>query len=503
MPEARVNSDGTCAPRPRQLSLHRPNHYPEGLLNNSDPASILTNPHYNKGTAFTAEERKVLHLEGLLPRMYISQNDKGQIRRILDNWKPNVIGEVSIIVVTDGSRILGLGDLGACGMGIPVGKLSLYVAAGGFHPATTLPVVIDAGTNNQSLLKDEFYLGQRQPRLADPEYYALVDEFMSAVKDKWSSALLQFEDFSNNHCFDLLEKYRNKQLCFNDDIQGTGAVIAAGFLNALKITKTLPRDCRILFLGAGAAGIGVADQIGRGLQQRYNLSREECFPLFFMVDSKGLVTRHRGDELASFKVPYARQDIKENVVDLLDIVKLVKPTALIGLSGQPGAFTNDVLRVMAAVNKKPIVFPLSNPTNKAECSFKDAFEISDGRVVFASGSPFDPITSEGKTYVPSQGNNLYTFPGLGYGAWLCKAKKVTDEMVTAATLALADSATAEDLESGCLYPCLSSVREITATVAARVIQCAIDQGVAGANQLPKDLVRYVKRHRKSASEPEE
>lgn len=252
-----------------------------------------------------------------------------------------------------------------------------------------------------------------------------------------------------------------------------------------------------MFLGAGAAGIGVADQIGRALQVRYDLTDEECRGIFYMIDSKGLVTTHRGDQLADFKLPYARQDIKENVKGLEDIVKLVKPTALIGLSGQPNAFTHEVIRLMGEINEKPIIFPLSNPTVKAECSFQDAFDLTQGRVIFASGSPFDPIHSDGKTYNPSQGNNLYTFPGLGYGAWLCRAEKVTDEMVTEATIALADCASQEDLDAGGLYPPLSSVRDVSAVVAARVMECAMKQGVAHMKRAPNDLVAYVKENRYS------
>lgn len=427
--------------------------------------------------------------------MYFSKDDKGQIRQLLNNWKPQ--NDVAIIVVTDGSRILGLGDLGACGMGIPVGKLSLYVAAGGFHPATTLPVVLDTGTDNEGLLNDEFYLGQRHRRLADNEYYPLVAEFMAAVKDKWPKALVQFEDFSNNHCFDLLDTYRKQQLCFNDDIQGTGAVIAAGFLNAIRLSKVPVAECRIVFYGAGAAGIGVADQIARALEQRYGLSLEACRSLFYMVDSKGLVTTHRGDALASFKLPYARSDVTETLRDLNDVITKVRPVALIGLSGQPGAFTPEVLKLMGDINTAPIIFPLSNPTVKAECTFQQAYDASQGRVIFASGSPFPAIKDDKTQSIrkPSQGNNLYTFPGLGYGAWLCEASCVTDSMITAATIALADCTTDEQLANGSLYPPLDDVREVAAVIAARVIECAQKQGVARRQDIPEDRVSFVKQTR--------
>lgn len=590
MPETTLSSDATSKAaqeqhRCRALSLHRPAHYLETLSGAHsvkeaikkqtelcvDPAAILVNHHYNKGTAFTRKEREILGLVGLLPSavedlttqahrayrqlcrftvpmskhiylsslrernetlfyrllvdhtaeampliytptvgqacqeyglqfrqaegMYISADERGQIRKVLDNWKPNVLDEVAIIVVTDGSRILGLGDLGACGMGIPVGKLSLYVGAAGFHPSTTLPVLLDVGTNNQTLREDEFYLGQRYPRLPDDEFYPLVDEFITAVTTKWPRALIQFEDFSNNHCFTLLEKYRRKCLCFNDDIQGTGAVVAAGFLNALKVTGQQPKDCRVVFLGAGAAGIGVADQIMRALIARYGVAEKECRTMFYMVDSRGLVTTHRGDKLADFKVPYARDDIPEKYTGLVEIVKAIKPTALIGLSGQPGAFTEEIIKLMSTYNKQPIIFPLSNPTAMAECTFQQAFDVSEGRVVFAAGSPFDPIEKDGKVHQPSQGNNLYTFPGLGFGAWLSQAKYVTDEMITEATLALADSASEEDFKIGRLYPPLGNVRESSAIVAARVMQCAYKQGISQLETQPEDYVAFVKQNR--------
>lgn len=577
--------------RSRALSLHRPNHFPEfqALVGgtcaknatnlatddkcNVDPATILMNPQFNKGTAFSTSERETLHLRGLLPAcietietqvkrcyaqfnrfqlpmskyiylsslkernetlfyhllvqnleevmpyiytptvgqacqefglqfrqaegMYFSQQDRGHIRRLMDNWKPHLKSGVAIIVVTDGSRILGLGDLGACGMGIPVGKLSLYVAAGGFHPATTLPVVLDAGTDNKELLEDEFYLGQRHPRLPDAQFYPLVEEFMAAVKDKWPNALVQFEDFSNNHCFELLDTYRNKQLCFNDDIQGTGAVIAAGFLNAIRLAKVPVAECRIVFFGAGAAGIGVADQIARALQHRYGLTMDECRALFYMVDSKGLVTTHRGDVLQPFKVPYARTDVTESIKDLNEVVAKVRPVALIGLSGQPGAFSPELLHLMGEINLSPIIFPLSNPTVKAECTFQQAYDATAGRVIFASGSPFPSIIDPSTAILrkPSQGNNLYTFPGLGYGAWLCQATSVTDEMITTATIALADCTTDEQLSLGSLYPPLDQVRDVSAVIAAQVIECAQKQGIARRSDIPEDRVAFVKQSR--------
>lgn len=273
--------------------------------------------------------------------MYFSPEDKGQIREILDNW-PN---EVQIIVITDGSRILGLGDLGANGMGIPVGKLSLYVAGAGFHPAGTLPVTFDFGTNNEKYLNDPSYVGIRATRdkVSQEEYFALMDEFMTAVNDKWPGLLVQFEDFSNDHAFSLLDRYREKYLCFNDDIQGTGAVVLSGFINSLRVANIDPNDIKLVFLGAGSAGIGVADMIVGYIVARTGKSKEEARKQFWFVDSRGLVTLNRGDKLESHKIPYARDDNGDHQFkSLLDVVSYVKPNTLIGLSGIGNSFTEDV-----------------------------------------------------------------------------------------------------------------------------------------------------------------
>eukprot|EP00922_Rhytidocystis_sp_ex-Travisia-forbesii_P039031 GHVS01058120.1.p1 GENE.GHVS01058120.1~~GHVS01058120.1.p1 ORF type:complete len:609 (-),score=47.91 GHVS01058120.1:171-1997(-) len=414
--------------------------------------------------------------------LYITKDNKGNIPQLLNNWSLNHCDQTAIIVVSDGSRILGLGDLGANGMGIPVGKATLYIAAGGFHPSTALPVLLDTGTNNKGLVEHELYLGKRYPRLDNSEFYGLLDEFLMSVKKRWPRCLVQFEDFSNDHCFDILDKYSNKMLCFNDDIQGTGAVIAAGFLNAVKALEHHPSDLRVLFLGAGSAGIGVADQIGRALQHVYGMTREQCVKLFYMVDTKGLVYESRGDSLASFKVPYARKDIHKGSVDLTklsSIIAQVKPHALIGLSGQHGQFTDEILKQMSELNKRPIVFPLSNPTKKAECTAEAAYRVSEGRVLFASGSPFPPVElSTGGTLQLSQGNNMYVFPGLGFGAWLGECSLVSNGMLTAATVCLAEQVTKEDLSRGLLYPPLSDVRDVSAKIAAATIQCAQKEGLS-------------------------
>eukprot|EP01126_Amoeba_proteus_P041413 TRINITY_DN4454_c0_g1_i11.p1 TRINITY_DN4454_c0_g1~~TRINITY_DN4454_c0_g1_i11.p1 ORF type:complete len:365 (+),score=64.86 TRINITY_DN4454_c0_g1_i11:483-1577(+) len=364
--------------------------------------------------------------------MHFCREDRGSMRAMLDNWPY----DVSIIVVTDGSRILGLGDLGTNGMGIPVGKLALYTACGGFYPRSTLPVVMDTGTNNPANLEDPFYLGSRHKRLGDEEYYGMWHEFLTAVKDKWPNAILQFEDISNDHCFNLLKMYRHRQKCFNDDIQGTGAVIASGFLSACNTVNIPLTQHKILFLGAGSAAIGVADQICELVASASGNTVEEVRRQFYLFDSQGLVTTTRGDKLAEHKLPYARSDMKKEYKSLLEAVQELKPTALIGLSGVGGSFGNDVITAMGQINQRPIIFALSNPTSKAECVPKDVYELTEGRGIYASGSPFMPVTlPNGTTYYPGQGNNMYIFPGLGFGAYLARSK------------------VSEHGHHRCLYPC--------------------------------------------------
>eukprot|EP01127_Copromyxa_protea_P013573 TRINITY_DN3678_c0_g4_i1.p1 TRINITY_DN3678_c0_g4~~TRINITY_DN3678_c0_g4_i1.p1 ORF type:complete len:535 (-),score=146.30 TRINITY_DN3678_c0_g4_i1:59-1663(-) len=420
--------------------------------------------------------------------MYITRNEKGKIRSVLDNWKK----DVSIIVVTDGSRILGLGDLGAGGLGIPVGKLQLYVAGAGFNPENTLPIVLDTGTNTTRYHESPFYVGVKENRLADDEYYPLVEEFLVAVKDKWPNALLQFEDFSNNHCFDLLEKYAERLRCFNDDIQGTGAVIASGFINAAQLSGVPYSQQRIVFLGAGSAGIGVADEIVEVMiASDPTLTKEDARKRFYFVDSAGLVTTKRGGSpLQAHKVPYARDDY-EKITTLIEIINTVKPTALVGLSGIGKAFTPEILKAVSALNERPIIFSLSNPTSNSECSAEDAYLASEGRAIFASGSPYDPVTIGERTLVPGQGNNMYIFPGLGFGSWLCQATKVSGAMVTASAMTLASLVTPENLSLGNIYPDLTRIREISVDIATAVIEQAFKENLANIEK-PADIKAFVK-----------
>jgi len=407
---------------------------------------------------------------------------------IFDNWTSS---DVQIIVVTDGSRILGLGDLGANGMGIPVGKLSLYVAGSGFAPSGTLPITLDLGTNNQKLLEDPLYFGVRQNRINGQEYLDFLDKFMVEVNKKWPNALVQFEDFSNDHAFELLDRYREQYLCFNDDIQGTGAVVLSGFINSLRLAKLDSKDMRLVFYGAGSAGIGVANIIVQWISIQSGRSQEDIRKQFWFVDSRGLITANRGDQLTEQKVPFARTDNGDTQIkDLIDIVKYVKPQVLIGLSGMGGSFSQEVISQLTEYSEKPIVMALSNPTSNAECTAEQAYKWTKGTAIFASGSPFDPVEYEGKTFVPGQGNNMFIFPGLGFGAYLCQAKKVSDGMIIAAATALAEYVSDERIAHGDIYPSIKDIRKISALIAARVMTVARDEGLSQF-ELPDDLVNWV------------
>jgi len=417
--------------------------------------------------------------------MYLSSSLQGSFRKTMDNWPQE---EVDIIVVTDGSRILGLGDLGANGMGIPIGKLALYVACAGIDPSRTLPVMLDVGTNNEELLADKLYLGEQHKKPSGDEYYELVYEFMIAARDRWPKALIQFEDFTNDHAFSLLNKYRSRFLCFNDDLQGTGAVALAGLLAALRVTGEKIQDQRIVFLGAGTAAVGSAD-IMAAVMVENGLTPEQARKRFWLVDSKGLVTTGRGDTLAEHKVPYAREE--GYLETLLDVVKQVKPTVLLGLSMQSGAFTEEVIKAMQKHVEQPIIFALSNPTSKAECTPEQVYRWTNGLGIYASGSPFAPVQFNGKTFKPCQGNNMYIFPGVGLGATLSEARTVTDSMFLTAAKTLAALVGEQELEVGALYPSLTQIRDISAAIAAAVWEIAWSEGNA-IRKIPDNPMRFVK-----------
>jgi len=414
--------------------------------------------------------------------LFIGANDRGRIADLLRNWPY----PAKLIVVTDGERILGLGDLGANGMGIPVGKLSLYAACAGIHPTLCLPVMLDVGTNNEALLNDPYYVGLRQKRITGAAYDEFVDEFVTAARAVFPGVLIQFEDFANQQAFHLLHKYRDKICVFNDDIQGTAAVALAGLFSAMRTTGGKLRDQKILFLGAGEAATGIADLVVSAMMAD-GLSEAEARLRVWLVDSRGLVVKNRAG-LTEHKQRYAHEHAP--VGDFLTAIRTLKPTAIIGVAAVGGTFTPEVLQTMAQINKQPIIFALSNPTSKAECSAEEAYRHTGGRALFACGSPYDPVTLDGKTFVPRQGNNSYIFPGVGLGAIVSGTRLVTDEMFMAAAHTLADLVSEADIKQGSLYPALPRIREVSVQIAVAVAKVAYDRGLAEGVP-PNDLLGYV------------
>ncbi len=411
--------------------------------------------------------------------MFISAADRGRMVEVMRNWPYR---DARMIVVTDGERILGLGDLGANGMGIPIGKLALYTACAGLHPRHCLPVMLDYGTNNEALLEDPLYIGLRQKRLSGSALDELVDEFVEAAQQSFPGIVIQFEDFANHNAFRLLRNYRDKICCFNDDIQGTASVTVAGIFSALRVTGKRMSEQTFLSLGAGEAATGIADllvaaMMDDGLDEA--AARGRCW----MVDSKGLVVAGRRD-LAEHKRPYAHPHAA--VGNFLGAVRALEPTALIGVGATPQAFDQDVIEAMSRLNERPIIFALSNPTSKAECTAEQAYAWSGGRALFASGSPFDPVELAGRRYVPRQGNNSYIFPGVGLGVVTVQSSRVTDAMFMVAARTLADSVSEQDLAQGSLYPALSRVREVSAQIAVAVAEIAFRDDFACIDR-PGDL----------------
>ena len=403
--------------------------------------------------------------------LYITRENRGEIRSLLDNWPSD---DVRVIVITDGERILGLGDLGANGMGISIGKLALYSACGGIDPSQCLPVMFDVGTGNKDLLSDPLYLGYPEQRLDGDAYFELMDEFMDAIQDRFPGALVQFEDFLTPKAYTLLDRYRSNYLCFNDDIQGTASVALAGVIASTRVTKVAFKDLRILFLGAGSAATGIGDLMVAALVAQ-GLSLEEARSRLWFVDQVGLVQSTRQD-LMPHNLPYAHEHAP---LGFLEAIEEHRPHVLIGATGAPGTFSEQAIRAMSAVNERPAIFALSNPTSRAECTAKQAYEWSEGRALFASGSPFEPVVFQGKTLRPAQGNNAYVFPGIGLGALLAKAAQLPEEVFLAGAEALASCVEPSDLEAGALYPELTRIREVSAHIAAKVAESLIAQGLSG------------------------
>jgi len=421
--------------------------------------------------------------------LFITIHDLGHVRSVVANWPGN---KVKAVVMTDGERILGLGDLGCNGMGIPIGKLALYTACAGVNPNACLPIMVDVGTNNEKLLNDPMYIGLRQKREKSEKYDQLIDELICALRERYGqNTLIQFEDFGNHNAFRFLEHYRDKICTFNDDIQGTAAVCVAGILASLHVSKMKLSEHKFMFLGAGEAAIGIAKLLLLAMEKE-GISEEEAASRIWMLDSRGLVVKDRpsggiSEEKALFAHEY------EHIADFETAVKRIKPTAIIGVAAVPGAFTESIVREMAANNERPIIFALSNPTSKSECTAEQAYNWTSGSCLFASGSPFDPVyLSGGRKFIPGQGNNAYIFPGLALGVISSCPRHISDQMFLTAAQALANQVTAEDLKFGRLYPPLSNIQEVSFNIACQVSKCAYDQNLATFLPQPQSIEELVR-----------
>ncbi|MGZ5445407.1 MAG: NAD-dependent malic enzyme [Thermoanaerobaculia bacterium] len=417
--------------------------------------------------------------------LYIGYDQRDRIDRVLANFHTSP----SVIVVTDGERILGLGDQGAGGMGIPIGKLCLYTLCAGIAPYSTLPITLDVGTDNEERLNDPLYLGLRQKRIRGEEYQNFIDRFVAAVRKVYPHVLLQWEDFLKGNAIKQLERFRHTLATFNDDIQGTAAVVLSGIYSAMRMTGHSMKDQRLVFAGAGASAHGIADLFTAALMEE-GLTRDEARGRVWTVDTKGLVTSDRGG-LEDFKALYAR-DPQETAtwkagdrsrITLEETIANAKPTILIGVSATPGTFNENVVRMMAGFNDRPLIFPLSNPTSKSECTAEEAIRWSDGRAIVATGSPFDPVDFDGRTYRIGQCNNAFVFPGVGLGVCVSRARHISDGMFLDAAKALASTVTADDLEQRAVYPRLSRIRDCSHAVACAVIRRAVAEGHADPSVL--------------------
>lgn len=415
--------------------------------------------------------------------LYISLNQRGRIAEVLRNWPTT---NVRFICVTDGERILGLGDLGAQGMGIPVGKLALYTTCAGVSPWLTLPIALDVGTNNEELRNDPFYIGIREPRLAGEEYHTFIDEFVSAVQEVFPECCIQWEDFANHNAVPVLERYRNQVPSFNDDIQGTAATGVAGILAALRYKNETLHEQKFLFFGAGSAGVGIADLLCDVMVDA-GISREDAQSRCFLFDSKGLVVASRND-ITNGKRGYAH-DVP-HAATLIEAVTNTTATALIGTSTIPKSFTKEVLEQMARNTAHPIIFPYSNPTSKSECSAEEAYTYTNGACIFASGSPFPPVEFNGKTFQPGQGNNVYIFPAIGLAVLAANPSTIPNETFVCAANALAAMVTEEQFRKGLIYPPIENIRESSIKVAITVAEYFFNSGLARTER-PENIASYV------------
>ncbi|XP_055545115.1 NADP-dependent malic enzyme-like [Wyeomyia smithii] len=420
--------------------------------------------------------------------LFVTINDLGHVFNILQNWPEP---DVRAIVVTDGERILGLGDLGACGMGIPVGKLTLYTALAAIKPHQCLPIVIDVGTNNETFLNDPFYIGLRQRRAQGDAYEQLMDEFMEAVVRRYGQkTLIQFEDFANHNAFRFLDKYRDSYCTFNDDIQGTAAVVLAGIYAAQKVTGKKVSENKFLFLGAGGAAIGIADLLVKAMLNEGCTSEKACENIW-MFDKDGLVVKGRSSvESNDHRIRYEKNH--PHTDDFAEVVKLVKPSVLIGASAVTGAFTREILQMMTEYNERPVIFALSNPTPLAECTAQQAYDCTQGRCLFASGSPFPQVNFNGKTYITGQGNNAYIFPGIALGVIVSGTYHISDNFFLIAAKVVAEKLSDEDLSRGSLYPPLSAIKDCSLEIALGVMQFAYENGIASTYPEPVDKIAFIK-----------
>jgi len=416
--------------------------------------------------------------------MYLSIDRKGKVKETLRNWPEK---DVRFICVTSGGRILGLGDLGANGMGIAIGKLQLYTACAGIPPSALMPMALDFGTNNETLLADPLYMGLRQHRAPTAEVDEFVEEFVQAVQEIFPKCCIHFEDWAGVDAVRLLARYRDKVCCYNDDIQGTAGAALTGLMGALRVTKNKLADHRVLFLGAGSAGVGIADLIVTAMMQD-GLSEKDARGRVSLFDIHGLIQSKRTD-LLDFQKPYAHDQAAQT--DLVAAIEALKPSILIGVSTKSKAFNQKVIEAMARLNKNPVIFALSNPTDHAECSAEEAYKWSDGRALFASGVPFDPVRFKGKLLVPGQGNNVYVFPAVSLAVFATEATRVTDEMFIAAARGVADNVSQAELDAGSLYPPQAEIFETEVKAAVRVAETIFARKLARVEK-PKDMEAFIR-----------
>ncbi|HEX8880619.1 MAG TPA: NAD-dependent malic enzyme [Candidatus Acidoferrum sp.] len=418
--------------------------------------------------------------------MYLSITRRGKVKDVLKNWPEN---DVRFICVTDAGRILGLGDLGANGMGIPIGKLQLYTACAGVPPQYLLPMYLDAGTNNEQYLHDPLYLGMRKTRPSTNELYSFVDEFVQAVEEVFPKCCIHFEDWTGVDAVHLLQRYRGKYCVYNDDVQGTAGIVLAGMINAAKIKGNKLSDEKYLFLGAGSAGIGLADLLCSAMAQE-GLTLKQAQSRVYMFDINGLLEDTRTD-LVDFQKPYAHKHVPTR--DFVAAIESTKPTTIIGVSTVGGTFTQKIIEAMSRINDRPVVLALSNPTEHAECTPEQAYTWSKGKAIYAAGVQFPPVHYEGQTFLPGQANNFYIFPAVGMAIFATEASRVTDEMFIEAARAVADQVPSDLLKQGLLYPLQSNILEIEIRTAARVANLVFDSGLARVSR-PNDTVAFIRQH---------